>query len=61
MMVWLTVCLIVLKCFELAELYQLRISLRKNPQEYAAKEPPKARESFVVKRFEEKIKEALYK
>ena len=59
-MVLLLLCLIFLKCFEVWQIYQLRLSLREKKQATASKEPPKARGSFVVKRFEEKIKEALY-
>lgn len=59
-MILLLLSLVVLKCFEVLQLYQLRMALGAKKQEPVTKKPPKARESFVVKRMEERLKEALY-
>ena len=58
-MVFVYLCLVILECLQcwlLLEFYKL-VQKSKEPE---AKHPPKARGSFVVKRMEERIKEALY-
>lgn len=59
-MVLLFLCLIVLEVFQYWELKKLCKQILEKPQETVKKEPPKARHSFVVKRMEERLKEALY-
>ncbi len=48
---------------EIAELYGLRqiaVHLTAREKTPTKKAPPKARESFVVKRMEQRLKEAMY-
>ncbi len=57
----LLLCLIVLEFLKYWELKKLnRLLERKLSLESKSKKPPKARGSFVVKRMEERVKEALY-
>jgi len=61
MMVLCLLCLVViefLKYWEFKKMY--RVLEQKLSLESKSKKPPKARESFVVKRMEERVKEALY-
>ncbi len=54
-------CLIVIEFLKYRELKKLcQVSKEKIFLESQSKKPPKARESFVVKRMEERVKEALY-
>lgn len=57
-MVILTVCLLVTAILQYVEMRNLRKIVM--DQKTPPKEPPKGRASFVVKRWEERIKEALY-
>ncbi len=59
-MVLLLLCLVFVGFFQCCKLYQLCKIIEKRPAEQLKKAPPKARNSFVVKRMEERIKEALY-
>ena len=59
-MIFLMLCLMALEFFQYLQLKKIEKLLQKNPQETILKEPPKARGSFVVKRMEERLKEALY-
>ena len=45
---------------ELSILWQISIHLTAKEKTPAQKAPPKARESFVVKRMEQRLKEAMY-
>ncbi len=57
----LLVCLLVIEILKYGELKKLcRVLEQKLPSESQSKKPPKARGSFVVKRMEERVKEALY-
>ena len=61
MMVICLLCLIVLEFLNYRELKNLyRFLEKKRSLESQSKQPPKARGSFVVKRMEERVKEALY-
>lgn len=61
MMVICLLCLIVTECLKYWELKKLcRVLEQKCSLESETKKPPKARGSFVVKRMEERVKEALY-
>ncbi len=59
-MIFLMLCLIALEFFQYLQLKKIEKLLQIKPQETILKEPPKARGSFVVKRMEERLKEALY-
>lgn len=54
--------LIIVIGVELLQLAELRFICRllSQPKEKTQTPPPKARQSFVVKRMEEKLKEAMY-
>ena len=58
MMITLTICLLVFSILQYVELRNFRKTVME--QKTTPKEPPKGRGSFVVKRWEERIKEALY-
>ena len=60
MMIFLLLCMALFSILTYWELRKLRGIIPQNPQKPMPKEPPKARESFVVKRMEERLKEALY-
>lgn len=54
-------CLIVIEILKYRELKKLcQVSKEKIFLESQSKQPPKAKGSFVVKRMEERVKEALY-
>lgn len=59
-MILLYLCVIALEFLIYWELRKLRELNAKKLQEPNLKTPPKARNSFVVKRMEERLKEALY-
>ena len=60
MMSLLCLCLIIVFWLQYRELKKIGKLLQKDGKQQSAKEPPKARNSFVLKRMEERLKEALY-
>jgi len=59
-MILLFLCLITVLFLQYCELKKLCWIIREHHKNEDTKKPPKARGSFVIKRFEERIKEALY-
>ena len=59
-LILLLLCLVVTEAFTYCQLKTLAKHLKKISLEQQEKTPPKSRGSFVVKRMEERVKEALY-
>ncbi len=59
-MIVLMLCLIAVLLLQYRELQKISKLLQEHRKEAEVKKPPKARGSFVVKRMEERLKEALY-
>ncbi len=54
------ICCVIISYLQYRELKRLGKLMQKKSEEPKLKNPPKARSSFVVKRMEERLKEALY-
>lgn len=59
-MIILFLCLTVLEILQYRELKKIGSFVQEKTQEPMERTPPKGRNSFVVKRMEERLKEALY-
>ncbi len=61
MMILILLCLVITEFLKYRELKNLNLNFRKHILPKENKAPPKPRGSFVVKRMEERLKEALYR
>ena len=59
-MVFVLLCILVVLILQYLKLKEISKMLQENSKQTELTKPPKARGSFVVKRFEERIKQALY-
>lgn len=61
MMILILLCLVITEFLKYRELKKLNVNLTNHILPKEGKAPPKSRGSFVVKRMEERLKEALYR
>ena len=61
MMILILLCLVITEFFIYRELKKFNLNIINHILQKEDKAPPKPRGSFVVKRMEERLKEALYK